>query len=85
MRSSRSSPTVAETNFSGIFCESISTTVSARYTAGSERTTASAQRAKRIHATVMRIFLFQIVLRMERGGEAGEARFRLFHFYLGCG
>jgi hypothetical protein len=51
---------------SGIFCESISTTVSARYTAGSVRTTATAQRAKRIHATVMRIFLFQIVLKMER-------------------
>jgi hypothetical protein len=51
---------------SGIFCESISTTVSARYTVGSDRTTATAQRAKSTHATVMRIFLFQIVLRMER-------------------
>src|ERR1017187_3337395 len=71
IRSSRSSPTVAETNFSGIFCESISTTVSARYTVGSKRTTATATRAKRIHATVIRIFLFQIVLRMERRENAG--------------
>src|ERR1039457_1716916 len=71
IRSSRSSPTVAETNFSGIFCESISTTVSARYTVGSKRTTATATRAKRIHATVIRIFLFQIVLRMERREHAG--------------
>ena len=83
MRSSRSSATVAETNFSGIFCESISTTVSARYTVGSERTTATAQRAKKIHATVMRIFLFQIVLRMERGENPREAGLRLLHFRVG--
>src|ERR1035437_6568094 len=83
MRSSGSSATVAETNFSGIFCESISTTVSAMYIVGSMRTTATAQMVRKIHATTMRIFLFQIVLSIERGENPVKPGFRLLlHFCL---
>src|ERR1035438_2301528 len=58
--------------FSGIFCESIMTTVSARYTGGSERTMATAHKVTRTHATVMRIFLFQIVRSIESREKAGR-------------